>query len=147
MTVKERLKLDLTAAMKQGDELRKSTLRGVLGTIQTSEKAGKVAVEFADEKVLEVLGQEVKKRRETAAVFAENGRGDRAERELAEAEVLTVYLPVQLTEAEVTAIVDAAVAQAGEGAALGQVMKLVVPQTKGKADGRMVSELVRARLS
>lgn len=147
MTVKERLKLDLTAAMKQGDELRKSTLRGVLGTIQTAEKAGKVAVEFADEKVLEVLGQEVKKRRETAAVFAENGRGDRAERELAEAEVLTVYLPVQLTEAEVTAIVDAAVAQAGEGAALGQVMKLVVPQTKGKADGRMVSELVRARLS
>lgn len=147
MTVKERLKLDLTAAMKQGDELRKSTLRGVLGTIQTAEKAGKVAVDFADEKVLEILGQEVKKRRETAAVFAENGRADRAERELAEAEVLKVYLPVQLTEAEVTAIVDAAVVQVGEGAVLGQVMKLVVPQTKGKADGRMVSELVRARLS
>ena len=150
-TLKETLRSDLTTAMKSRDELRSSTLRMALTAVSNEEKSGKVERALTDDDVLTVLGREAKKRREAATAYDEAKRPELAERERAELGVLETYLPSQLTEDEVVAIVDAAVAQAaadgktGMGA-MGVVMKSVTAQTQGRADGGAVAGLVRARL-
>ncbi len=144
MTLKETLQSDLTAALRSRDELKLSTLRGLVGTIQSQEKGGKTAVEFNDAQVIEVIGRQVKQRKESAEIYANAGATDRSERELAEATVLEAYLPVQLTEVEIRKIIaDVLVTGATN---FGEVMKLVTPQTKGKADGKLVADLVKQTL-
>ena len=143
-SLKDRLRADLTTAMKARDELRSSTLRMVLSAVTNAEVAGKQA------KVLTVLTTEAKRRREAATAFDEGGRAESAERERAEAGVIADYLPEQLSEEEVAAIVAEAVEStgaAGEGMkAMGKVMGVVQQRTKGRADGGAVAAEVRRQL-
>ena len=149
--LKARLQSDLTTAMKGRDELSAATIRMALTAITNEEVAGKEHRELSDDDVVTVLGREAKKRRETAEAYDAANRPELADRERAELGVLQAYLPQALSEAEVRAIIDAAVAQvtaagATGGAAMGKVMKLVQPQVKGRADGGQVAALVKAAL-
>ena len=149
--LKARLQSDLTTAMKGRDELSAATIRMVLTAITNEEVAGKEHRELSDDDVVTVLGREAKKRREAAEAYDAANRPELAERERAELGVIQGYLPQALDESEVRAIVDSAVAQvtasgATGGAAMGQVMKLVQPQVKGRADGGQVAALVKAAL-
>lgn len=149
-TLKDRIRTDLTAAMKARDEVRSSTLRMVIAAITNAEVAGKVAKTLTDEEVVGVLSTEAKKRREAATAFEDGGRAEMAAKESAEAAVITEYLPAQLSESEVADIVAAAIEQtgaAGEGMkAMGKVMGVVQPQVKGRADGSAVAAEVRRQL-
>jgi uncharacterized protein YqeY len=147
MTIKETLYADRTRYLKAGDELGKSTVRALIGEIEKAEKSGKGEPKpLTDVEVIDILGREVKKRRETAGIYTDAGVADRAERETAEADLIAAYLPKQLTRDEVKELVLEAIKQAGEGANLGQVMKLVTPLTRGRAEGKLVSEVVRGQL-
>lgn len=147
-TLKETIKADLTVGLKARNELVTTTLRNLTGTVQTQEKAGKEAKEFSDEQILTVINQEVKKRRDTAEIYAKAGATERAERELAEVDVLAKYLPTQLSEAEVEALVDAEIAklEAPTAKSFGLVMKSVLAEAKGQTDGKTVSALVKRKL-
>jgi uncharacterized protein YqeY len=148
--LKDRLRADLTAAIKARDELRSATLRMVLTAITNAEVAGKSARELSDDDVIAVLSTEAKRRREAAVAFAEGGREEMAAKERAEGEVLAEYLPAQLDASEIAALVTAAIEQtgaAGEGMrAMGKVMGVVTPQVKGRADGGAVAAEVRRQL-
>ncbi|MFT4081718.1 MAG: GatB/YqeY domain-containing protein [Nocardioides sp.] len=149
-SLKDRLRSDLTAAMKARDEVRSSTLRMVLAAVTNAEVAGKQARELSDEDIIGVLTSEAKKRREAATAFADGGRAESAAKERAEAEVIADYLPEQLNEAEIAELVTAAIAQTGAAAdgmrAMGKVMGVLTPQTKGRADGAAVAAEVRRQL-
>ncbi len=148
--LKERLRADLTTAQKAREALRVSTIRLVLSAISTAEVAGKEARELDDAEVLDIVAKEAKKRRESAAAFDEGNRPELAQKERDEAAILADYLPAALSEAEVSAIVTAAIAQtgaAGEGMkAMGRVMGVVQPQVKGRADGGLVAAEVKRQL-
>ncbi|HET6686460.1 MAG TPA: GatB/YqeY domain-containing protein [Jiangellaceae bacterium] len=147
-SLKERLRNDLTASMRARDELRMSTLRMVLTAITNSEVAGATPRKLSDSDVLAVLTKEAKKRHEAADAFREGGRADRAEREEAEAGVIGEYLPAPLSDDELAAMVDAAVAEtrASSPRDMGAVMKLLQPRTAGRADGARVAAAVKAKL-
>ncbi|MFF4217101.1 GatB/YqeY domain-containing protein [Streptomyces nondiastaticus] len=151
-TLKAKLHDDLTTAIKARDELRSSTLRLTLSAIAYEETAGKSARELSDEEVLKVITREAKKRREAADAFEKGGRADQAERERAEGEVLATYLPKQLSDEELAAIVGEAVAEAKAGGAegpkaMGAVMKIVNPKVAGRADGSRVAAEVKRLLA
>ena len=147
--LKDRLKADLTDAMKSRDELRTATLRMALAALTTEEKSGGEERELTDDEVLRVLGREVKKRREAAEGFAAGGRADSANRERAEGEVLEGYLPAQLSDQELAELVDAAVAEAAATGPqqMGAVMKLLTPRVAGRVDGGRVAAAVKQRLA
>ncbi|MDD7939435.1 GatB/YqeY domain-containing protein [Actinomycetospora lutea] len=147
--LKERLRSDLTTAMKARDEVRVATLRMTLSAINTEEVAGESHRELTDDEVVTVIGRESKKRRESAEAFDGAGRTELADRERAEQAVLTDYLPAQLSDEELGALVAAAITETGaEGPRqMGQVMKVVQPQVAGRADGRRVSGEVKRQLS
>jgi uncharacterized protein YqeY len=148
--LKDQLRTDLTTAMKARDEIRSSTLRMILTAVTNAEVAGKVAKELTDDEVLTVLAAEAKKRREAAVAFEEGDRPESAAKERAEAAVIQDYLPEQLGPEEIALIVTAAVEQAGAAGAgpkaMGQVMGIVQPQVKGRADGAAVAAEVRRQL-
>jgi uncharacterized protein YqeY len=148
--LKDRLRADLTTAIKARDEVRSSTLRMVLTSITNAEVAGKVARELTDEDVLGVLTSEGKKRREAAEAFEQAGRTEQAAKERAEFEVLADYLPEQLGDEEIAALVTEAIESTGareEGMrAMGKVMGALQPQVKGRADGGVVAAEVRRQL-
>lgn len=148
--LKDRLRADLTAAMKTRDEVRSSTLRMVLSAVTNAEVAGKQSKELSDDEVVGVLSTEAKKRREAAEAFDGAGRTEMATKERAEAAVIADYLPAQLSEAEITELVSAAIDRtgaAGEGLrAMGKVMGTLQPQVKGRADGSLVAAEVRRQL-
>jgi len=145
----ERLRDDLTAAMKRRDELATSALRMALAGIKEAAVSGKEARELDDDEVVKVIAKQVKKREEAAEAFRSAGRDDRAERELAEAEVLSAYLPAALTPEELDAIITETLAEGGFSgmAAMGPAMKAVTARVAGRADGKTVSALVRERLA
>ncbi len=149
--LKDRLRTDLTTAIKARDEVTSSTLRMVLTAITNAEVAGKEARELSDDDVVGVLSSEGKKRREAAEAFADAGRTDSAAKERAEADVVARYLPTPLDDAEIAALVSSAIEQvgaAGEGMrAMGKVMGIVQPQVRGRADGGAVAAEVRRQLS
>ncbi|MET9023838.1 GatB/YqeY domain-containing protein [Actinopolymorpha sp. NPDC004070] len=146
--LKDRLRTDLTAAMKARDSLRASTLRMTLTEVTNAEVAGTSARELSDAEVLEVLDREAKKRREAADAFEQAGRGELAGKERAEGEIIAEYLPAQLSDEELSAIVGSAVDEVGASGMkdMGKVMKLVQPQVKGRAEGGRVAAAVRSRL-
>jgi uncharacterized protein YqeY len=150
MSLKERLRSDLTTALKARDGLRSSTLRMVLTSITNAEVAGKESRELTDEDVLGVLTSESKKRREAAEAFADAGRDEQAAKERAEAEVIADYLPEQLSTEEIDALVAQTVDELGvrdDGMrAMGRVMGVLTPKTKGRADGGAVAAAVRREL-
>ena len=147
--LKDRLKDDLTTSMKARDELRTATLRMVLTAIGNEEVAGKAARSLSADEELTVVTREAKKRREAAEAFRSGGAEDRAARELAEEQVLAAYLPTQLSDDELAALVAAAVAETGASGprAMGAVMKAVGPQVSGRAEGSRVAAAVRAALA
>jgi uncharacterized protein len=147
--LKERLRADLNAAMRARDQVRMRTLRMALTSITNEEVAGTSARELTDDEVVRVLTREARKRREAAEAFGAAGRSDQAAAERAEGEVLAGYLPAQLSDDELAALVDAAIAETGASglSGLGQVMKRVTPRIAGRADGARVAAEVRRRLS
>jgi uncharacterized protein YqeY len=152
--LKAQLRADMTAAMKARESVKLGTLRMALAAINNEEVAGKSARELSDDEVLKVLAREVRKRKEAAEAFEGAGRAEQAASELAEADVLNAYLPAQLSDDELTAAVDAAVAevasQLGEQPgvrAMGQVMKAANAKVAGRAGGGRVAALVKARLN
>jgi hypothetical protein len=149
--LKDQLQADLTAAIKSRDEVTAATLRMVLTAVTNEEVAGKEARELSDDDVMTVLGREAKKRRESAEAYEGALRPELADRERAELQVISGYLPLPLTDVEVRTIVDAAVADvvatgATGRAAMGEVMKRVQPQVKGRSDGAQVAAQVKAAL-
>lgn len=151
-TVKSRLQADLTAAMKARDEITTSTIRMLRAAITNAEVAGSEAVELTGEQAIGVLRSEAKKRVEAAEVYEQAGRAELAAKERAELEVIERYLPAAISDDELGAIVDAAIAVAAAAGAegpkaMGQVIKLVRERAGGSADGGRIAALVKARLS
>jgi uncharacterized protein YqeY len=148
--LKDRLRADLTVAIKGRDEIRSSTLRMVLTAITNAEVAGKEQRELTDDDIVGVLSTEAKKRREAATAFHDGGREEMAAKERAEAAVIADYLPEPLSEADISALVTEAIERTGaaeEGMrAMGKVMGVVSPQVKGRADGAVVAAEVRRQL-
>ena len=151
-SLKDRLQSDLTEAIRSRNELRAATLRMALTAVKSEEVSGDVARTLSDAEVVTVLGREAKKRREAATAFADAGRTQQAAREQDELGVLESYLPAQLPDAELEAIVAAAVAEvtasgASGMAVMGKVMKLVQPQVAGRAEGGRVAAEVKRQLA
>ena len=149
MSLKEQLRADLTDAMRAKDDVRRSTLRMALTSVTNEEVAGKQVRELSDDEVLKVLARELKKRREAATAYAEAGHPDRAASEIAEAAVLESYLPAQLDDDELIALVASAIAEIGASGPqeMGQVMKVVQPKVAGRADGGRVAAEVKRQLT
>jgi uncharacterized protein YqeY len=147
--LKDRLRADLTAAIKAQDELARATLRMVLTALGNEEVAGASARQLSDDEELKVVAREAKKRREAAEAFTTGGAADRAQRELDEERVINAYLPAQLSDDELTALVAEAVTETGASGpqAMGQVMKAVGPKVAGRAAGGRVAAAVRAALA
>ncbi len=149
MSIKETLHSDLTEAIRGRDEITSGTIRMVLTAITNEEVAGKEARVLSDDEVITVLSREGKKRREAAEAFENAGRADKAALEKSEGEVIAKYLPAQLSEADIAAIIAEAIASTGAAgpADMGKVMGAVKPKIAGKADGGVVSALVKAALN
>lgn len=158
-TLKQRLENDLHTAMKAREELVTSTLRMALAAVRTAEVAGSQARELSDDEVLAVLTREAKKRREAATAFADAGRPDRADKERAEGEILARYLPAQLSDEELSALVARALAAGGFAGAgnagaksagarnMGPAMKAAQAMVAGRAEGGRVAAEVRRQLA
>ncbi|HID85979.1 MAG TPA: GatB/YqeY domain-containing protein [Anaerolineae bacterium] len=169
MSLKERLMEDLKRAMREGDEARKSTIRLVRAAVANAEKAKRSALveekggdldqlalelkesDFAldDQEILEVIAKEAKRRREAVAEYQKAGRQDLAAKEEAELQILMEYLPRQMSPEEIEAAAREMIAQVGatDMAQMGQVMRPLMAKLKGRADGRLVSEIVRRPLT
>lgn len=149
MGLKERLQHDLTESIRSRSELKSGTIRMVLTAITMEEVAGKEARTLSDAQIITVLSREAKKRREAYEAFELGGRADRAEREKQEGEVISLYLPAQLSEDEIKKMIADAITQTGANgpAGMGLVMKVISPKIAGKADGGTVSGLVKAALT
>jgi uncharacterized protein YqeY len=151
--LKDRLRADLTTAMKAKDKLRTATLRMLIAAIQSEEVSGSTPRELTDADVLKVLARESRKRGEAAQIFITNGRGELAANERAEAGVIDEYLPTQLNDDEVANVVNTAIAQVAEEIGerphvkhMGLVMKAATAIADGKADGSRLSAAVKDRL-
>ncbi|MCL2652597.1 MAG: GatB/YqeY domain-containing protein [Propionibacteriaceae bacterium] len=147
-----RLKTDLTAAMKAGDDLAKSSLRMAIAAMQNAEVAGESARALTEDEQIAVLRREVKTRRESAETYQSAGRPELADKENAEADFLSQYLPQALTDDELAALVEEKVTALSADHALsmkdmGQLVRAVNEAAAGRADGARVAALVKARLS
>ena len=147
--LKDRLRAELTAAMKARDAVRTRTLRMALASVANEEVAGSASRELSDDDVQRVLAREARRRREAADAFEGAGRKEQAAAERAEGSVLAEYLPAQLDDAELAAIVADAIAETGASgmSAMGQVMKAVTPRVAGRAEGSRVAAEVRRALA
>jgi uncharacterized protein YqeY len=147
VSLRDRIQTDITAAMRSGDSLRRDVLRMTQNAIQSIEKRERR--ELGDDDATAVVTREVKTRRESVEAFRKGGREDLAAKEEAEIAILTDYLPEQLDDAAIQTLVDEAVAATGAVNArdLGKVMGWLSPKTRGRADGRRVSELVAQALA
>ena len=143
----ERIDRDVKTAMKSGDAVRRDALRLVLSALRDAEKDARRPL--ADEEAQSVLRRELKRRREAAKAFRDAGHADRAAGEDGEAALIEGYLPAQLPDEELEVIVESAVAKVGATSQreMGQVMREAMALVAGRADGKRVQELVRARLS
>jgi uncharacterized protein len=148
-TLKTRLESDLRDAMKSRDELVTSTLRMAIAAVRNAEVAGKQARELSDDEVLGVLSKEAKKRREAATAFRDAGRTESADKELAEEDILSGYLPKQLTEDEIADLVAGALKAGGftTMAQMGPAMKAAQAAVAGRAEGGRVAAEVRKQLA
>ncbi|MCK9253379.1 MAG: GatB/YqeY domain-containing protein [Clostridiales bacterium] len=147
MDMKTRLLQDLKDAMRTRDSLRKDLLQILRAGILQAEKDGQCTLDDPD--ILDIVAREVKKRQENLAELAHSGRQDILDKNQAELAVLERYLPRPLTESEIDRIVLEAIRESGASSPrdMGQVMKLVMPQTKGRADGKLVNQAVKRHLS
>ncbi|MBE08053.1 MAG: glutamyl-tRNA amidotransferase [Acidimicrobiaceae bacterium] len=149
MGLLDQIRADLTAAMKSKDKLTVATLRSVVAAVQEAEVAGTSATTLDDEQVQKVIAAQAKRRVEAAEAFEEGGRTEKAADERAELTILEQYLPEQLDADALAKIVDRVLADGGYStmADMGQAMKAVNAEVAGKAEGRIVAELVKSHLS
>ena len=149
MGLKEKLQSDLTDAIRARDEVKSGTVRMLLAAITTEEVAGKAARVLNDAEIITVLSREAKKRREAVEAYTQAKRDDLANKEKAEAAVIALYLPEQLSEDQIKQLITEAIAKtnAAGPAGMGLVMKELQPKIAGKADGGLVSTLVKAALA
>ena len=149
MGLKETLKSDLTEAIRSSNKVVSGTIRMVLTAITNEEVSGKEARVLTEDEIITVLSREAKKRREAAEEFAKANRPDKSAEEKAEGEVIAKYLPAQLSEDDIKKLIAAAVASTGAAGPgdMGKVMGAITPQIAGKADGSLVSSLVKAALA
>ena len=149
MGLKERLRGDLTEAIRNRDELTSGTIRMVLTAITNEEVSGKSARELTEAEIITVLSREAKKRREAAEAFDAGDRAAMAALERSESEVIARYLPEQLSDAQLKEMIAKAIVETGASgpAGMGLVMKVIAPQIAGKADGGAVSAAVKAALN
>ena len=149
MGLKEKLQSDLTDAIRSQDAVKSGTIRMLLAAITNEEVAGKSAKVLTDAEVITVLSREAKKRREAVEAYTNAKRDDLANKEKDEAAVIALYLPEQLSEADIKKLIADAIAEtnASGPAGMGLVMKVLQPKIAGKADGGVVSSLVKAALS
>ena len=149
MGLKEKLQSDLTDAIRSQDSVKSGTIRMLLAAITNEEVAGKSAKVLTDAEVITVLSREAKKRREAVDAYTNAKRDDLANKEKAESVVIALYLPEQLSEADIKKLIAEAIAEtnATGPAGMGLVMKVLQPKIAGKADGGVVSSLVKAALS
>jgi uncharacterized protein YqeY len=147
VSLTEQLQADMKSAMRDGDAHRRDTLRMAIAAVQNAEKEKRRPL--SDEEALAVLTRQVKTRRESIKAFRDAGRDDLADKEQAEIELLAPYLPEQLGEDEVRALVSEAIAATGASSPrdMGRVMGMLMPQVKGRADGSLVSRLVNEELA
>jgi uncharacterized protein YqeY len=147
VSLRDRIQTDVTAAMRSGDSLRRDVLRMTQNAVYLVEKRDRR--ELGEDEIASIVAKEVKTRRESVEAFRKGGREDLATKEEAEIAILSEYLPQQLGDAEIAALVDEAVAATGAASArdMGKVMGWLSPRTKGRADGRRVSELVAQALA
>jgi uncharacterized protein YqeY len=148
MGLKEKLQSDLTDAIRSRAEVKSGTIRMLLAAITTEEVSGKVARVLKDDEIITVLSREAKKRREAVEAYVAAKRDDLADKERAEGEVIAQYLPAQLSEDEIKKMITDAISETGAAgpAGMGLVMKVLSPKIVGKADGGVVSGLVKAAL-
>ncbi len=146
MELKEQLRADVTAAMRSGDAMRRDTLRMVLAAIKQTELDSRVVLD--DSGVQDVLRKQIKQRQESIDDFTKAGREQDVAHERAEIELIQVYLPQMMSREEVERLARAAIAETGvtDVKGMGQVMSKLMPQVKGKADGRLVNDVVRGLL-
>jgi len=149
MGLKEKLQSDLTDAIRSKDGVKSGTIRMLLAAITNEEVAGKSAKVLSDAEVITVLSREAKKRREAVDAYTNAKRDDLANKEKEEAAVIALYLPEQLSEADIKKLITDAIAEtnASGPSGMGLVMKVLQPKIAGKADGGLVSSLVKAALS
>ena len=149
MGLKEKLQADLTDAIRSRNEVVSGTVRMLLAAITNEEVAGKAAKVLTDGEIITVLSREAKKRREAVEAYTQAKRDDLAGKEKAEAAVIANYLPEQLSEDEIKKLIADAIAEtdAKGPAGMGLVMKVLQPKIAGKADGGVVSGLVKAALA
>ena len=149
MGLKEKLQSDLTDAIRSQDGVKSGTIRMLLAAITNEEVAGKSAKVLTDAEVISVLSREAKKRREAVEAYINAKRDDLADKEKEEAAVIALYLPEQLSEADIKKLITKAIAEtnAAGPAGMGVVMKVLQPKIAGRADGGLVSSLVKAALS
>ena len=146
MSLRERLSDEMKQAMKARDELRLSTIRLIRSAVKNRDI--ELKRELSDQEIVEAIATLVKQRRESIRLFADAGRQDLVDKEERELTVLLEFLPQQLNREEVAALVDKAIAESGAQGArdMGKVMKVLMPHVAGRADGKMVSDVVREKL-
>lgn len=149
MTLRETLQTDLVAAMKAGDDVKKTTLRAVITAVKTGETAEGVEGELDDSAIMKLIATEIKQRNEAAEIFTDAGEAERAAKEIAERDVLQAYLPEQLSADELDAIVASVIAEGGYTTKkdMGAAIKEVMARADGRADGKTVSGAVGKALS
>lgn len=150
MSLAAQIQTDLTTAMKAREKVRTTTLRSVLAGIKNLKvESGRGDAEVSDAEVIDIISREAKKRRESIQTYTDNDRPELAQAEQAELDVLAQYLPQQMDEAQICAVVDQTVSEVGaQGPGdLGKVMGALMPKVKGKADGRLVNTIVRQALN
>jgi uncharacterized protein len=147
VSLRERIQSDITAAMRSGDALRRDTLRMAESAIYNAEKRDKRTL--AEDEVAALLAREVKTRRESVEAFRSGGREDLAAKEEAEIAILATFLPEQMSEGDIERLAREAIAATGAASPrdMGKVMGWLAPQTRGRADGRLVSQVVNRELA
>lgn len=148
--LKDKIQEDIKQAMLSQDEKKLSTVRMLKSALQYFEiQKGGAGYQATDEDVIDVVGREIKKRKESIEMFEKGNRQELADKEKQELEILQTYLPEQLSEDEIKRLIDDAISKVGatEIKDMGKVMGILSPQIKGKADGGLVSSIVREKLS
>jgi len=147
VTLRERIQAEITTAMRSGDGLRRDTLRMAENAIYNAEKRDRRT--YSDDEVAAILAREVKTRRESIEAFRGAAREDLASKEEAEVAILAAFMPEQLSEAEIGSLVDEAIAATGAAGPrdMGKVMGWLTPRTRGRADGRAVSQAASTSLA
>ena len=147
MSLKEKLMDDLKTAMREKDTIRKNAVQMVRSSVLQIEKDNKITLD--DEGVIDVISKEVKKRRDVLPDYVKSGRQELIDELNIEIKVLLVYLPQQLTEAEIDVLVKEAITEVGASSMkdIGKVITAIMPKTKGRADGKIINELVKKNLA